>query len=798
MIYMSIYGILFLNLDLYIMTGLSYKNFFNIDSIFKQIKDYLPEADKDRFLKAFQFAEEAHRGQMRKDNVTPYIVHPVEVVVILTRIQADEETLISALLHDVPEDTEKEINDVKKLFGEKIAFLVDGITKLSKVQYKHNMPERQIESLKKLLLHSAEDLRVIIIKLADRLHNMRTLQNIKEDSKRIRIATETLEIYVPIANLLGIRLLKNELEDLCFKFLFPTEHEKLSNRLNSLREKKENDTVATINVIYKICKENNLDVEIAAKHENLYSIYKKLCSLGKSLDDAEERIGIKIITNNVDNCYRILGIVHNHFVPKSDKFKDYIANPKYNGYQSIHTQVFGVQGLITELQIRTHEMDLEAEYGIGANFIRKDSINLKSNWVKEVLEIEKSEYDSDDFIKNLKSDIFQERIFVFTPKGIVIDLPKGATVIDFAFAIHPEVGKHAVKADVNGKTKAINTPLYNRDVVNVITSNNVHPELSWLSFSRTNLAKKNITNYFKKISKDKKIKEGKKILQKEFDISGLGLCKNMSFKKLNNAIKENLNQSFDSFQDLLIAIGSGDLSARSVVKSIMHKYEHSKKFIEKYSKSKKGIKIYIKIVSKNRFGLLRDISETLYKYAMDMYSLKGWASKYDVDAYFTAQILVKDLDTVSKIFDELEQIDDVAAVYRISLKGLWLIYAGISLIVFTWIFHPFVFTLIQDWEIQSQYPSSLQLVSYGILVLLVSMVLYLNRLIKRYFPFVRNKKMLWTIAFTIPVVAILTLAIEVIYFELDLSMNIIFIEILLIYSYLFVNYKNFKKQMKES
>ncbi len=783
------------------MPGLSYKKFFDIEKIFKQIRVYLPKAERDRFFKAFEFAEEAHRGQMRKDNVTPYIVHPVEVVQILIELNADEETLISALLHDVPEDTEREINDVKKLFGEKIAFLVDGITKLSKVQYKHNMPERQIESLKKLLLHSAEDLRVIIIKLADRLHNMSTLQNIKEDAKRIRIATETLEIYVPIANLLGIRFLKNNLEDLCFKFLFPTEYTTLSEKLKSLREQKENDTEMTINAIKKICKENHLEVDVSNKHENLYSIYKKLCSLGKSLDDVEERIGIIIVTNDIDKCYRILGVVHNNFVPKSDKFKDYIANPKYNGYQSLHTQVFGVKGLITEIQIRTNDMDLEAEYGIAVNFIKKDEINGKtdtlkrSTWVKEVLEIEKT---SDDFITNLKSDIFQERIFVFTPKGIVIDLPKGATVIDFAFAIHSEIGKHAVKADLNGKIKPINTPLYNRDVVNVITSNNGHPELSWLSFAKTNLARKHITNYFKKISKGKKIKEGHKILQKEFDISGLGLCKNMNFKKLNIAIQENLNQSFNSFQDLLIAIGSGDLRARSVVKSIINKYEHSKKFIQKSSKNNKGIKIYIKIVSKNRFGLLRDISEILYKYALDMYSLKGWASKEDKDAFFTAKILLKDLDTVSKVFDELEQIDDVVAVYRVSLKGLWSIYAGASLIIFIWIFHPFVFSLLQSLELQSQYPSMPQLILYGTLILLVSMGLYLNKLIKKYFPFVRNKKMLWTIAFTIPVLAIITLAIEVIYFNLDLSFNIIFIEMILIYSYLFISYKNFKKQMLES
>ena len=777
------------------MKVLSYKNFFDLEKILKEIKVYLPNVNSEKFKKAFHFAEEAHRGQMRKDNVTPYIVHPVEVVQILTQIHADEETLISALLHDVPEDTEKEISDVKKLFGEKIAFLVDGITKLSKVQYKHNMPERQVESLKKLLLHSAEDLRVIIIKLADRLHNMRTLQNIKEDSKRIRIATETLEIYVPIANLIGIRLLKNELEDLCFKFLFPTEYQTLFKKLNSLRDDKDKDTKETIRVIKKICKDNQLDVKVCDKHENLYSIYKKLCSLGKSLDDAEERIGIKIISKSIDECYRILGLVHNHFIPKSDRFKDYIANPKYNGYQSLHTQVFGVKGLITAMQIKTTQMEEEAEYGVALNFLqKKNEVNNRSNWVKDVLEIEKAEYDSDNFMRNLKSDVLQERIFVFSPKGVVIDLPEGATVIDFAFAIHSEIGKQALKAEINGKMKQINTPLSNRDVVNVITSKKVHPELSWLSFAKTNLARKNITNYFKKTTKNNKIKEGHKILQKEFDISGLGLCQNMSFKKLNCAIKENLNQNFNSFKDLLIAIGSGELSARSVVKSVMKKYEHSKKFINKKSNNK-GIKIYLKIVSKNRFGLLRDISETLYKYAMDMYSLKGWASKYDVDAFFTATIAVKDLDTVSKIFDELEQIDDITAVYRISLKGLWSIYAAITLIVSTWIFHPFLLNYLQNWQIDSMYPLMPAIILYSTLIILVSMVLYLNKLIKKYFPFVRNKRTLWTLAFTLPLVAITTLAIEVIYFNLDLSLSVILIEIALIYTYIFISYKNFKKQM---
>lgn len=784
------------------MVSVNYKKYFDIDAILNDIKEYLPNFDRKRFLDAFSFAEKAHRGQMRKDEVTPYIVHPVNTVKILVTLHADEDTLISALLHDVPEDTKYEIHNIKDLFGTKIAFLVDGITKLSKVQYKHNMPERQIESLKKLLLHTAEDLRVVIIKLADRLHNMQTLQNIKKPEKRLRIASETLEIYVPIANLLGIRELKSQLEDLCFKYLFPTEYKELCENLEASKKKRENISNKFIEVINKGLRENKIKGKISIRHKNLYSIYKKLCSLGKTIGDVDDRIGVVIIAEKAPECYQVLGIVHSKFVPKTDRFKDYISNPKTNDYQSLHSTVFGVDGVLTEVQIRTEKMNIEAEYGIAANFFYRSegkdllSSDLKrSAWVKQILEMEKTDKSSDDFIEDLKLDIFQDRIFVFTPKGEPIDLPKGATVIDFAYAIHTDIGRHASKADINGQLRPITTTLNTRDVVSVKTSKGVAPELSWLSFAKTSLAKNKILSYLKRISVEKKIMGGHKILQKEFDIYGLGICQNVNFKKLKIRLKEMLDKNFKNISELFIAICEGDVKAINVVRALEKDYKHARRYTGKMTDKdfKKGIRVYMKVVANNRFGLLRDISEVLYKHAINMYSLKGWASKFEKTAYFTSQILVEDLETVSHIFDELEQIEDVRSVYRISRKGLYLFSVGVTFIGIAWIFHPLILRFLGESEFQESNPIISGFVLYAGLFSLIFMVLYLTSVVKKYFPIVRNAARLWFIAFTIPIIAIIALAIELLIFDLTLSWLAIFLEVTLIYGYIGLSYLNFKK-----
>ncbi len=775
----------------------SYKQFFDINEIVDVILAYLPGFDKEHFIKAFNFAEEAHRGQMRKDGRTPYIAHPVEVVRILAGMHADEDTLISALLHDVPEDTEKTIKDVKNNFGEKIAFLVEGVTKLSDVHYQSNMPERQIESLKKLLIHSIEDIRVILIKLSDRLHNMRTLDNIPQIEKRLRIAKETLEIYVQIANLLGLRDLKSQLEDLCFKYIHKVDYETITKKLLEGEKNSKAQLGKFITDAKNLFKNAGLKVSIMSRHKNLYSTYKKIHHLGKSIEDFEHRIGIKILVDTKEQCYQALGILHLNFVPKTDRFKDYIANPKSNSYQSLHTTVFGSAGVLTEIQIRTPEMDLQAEYGVASVFFTgkdgKDNANKFkfSSWIEKISELNKGK-STRDFIDNLKLDVFQDRIFVFTPKGMAIDLPKGACVLDLAYAIHSDIGNHAERAEVNGNSKPINAILKNRDVVKIETSKNVTPQLSWLSFVKTNLAKNNILAFQKKISKEKKLSYGHEILQKEFDIAGLGLCEDMNSKKLRQTVEKQTGQKFKSTYELFIAIGEGSINANDVVQGIGKVYKHAKNFRQEEDDGniRDKIRISLKIVAKNRFGLLRDIAEVLYRNVLDMNSLKGWASKYQADAYFTTEILVDDLKSISKIFNELENIDGVLYVYRMSRRGTIILYSMTTLSAIVWLSHGAILKWFSS-VIQDRY--LLDLLTYSFVIVMIALVISTTEAINKYFPTIRNKKLLWLFRFSVPLIALLVLAIDLIYFKLNLSWTIIIIELGFIYAYLYLQYKQFLK-----
>lgn len=777
-----------------------YEKFFDLQEIIEKIKTYLEDFDEKEFIEAFKFAEKAHEGQFRKDGITPYLAHPVEVVKILTSLHTDKDTLISALLHDVPEDTSYTINDVKKAFGPTVAFLVDGITKLSKVHYQHNMPERQIESLKKLFLHSGKDFRVILIKLADRLHNMKTLSNIQDPKKRSRIATETLEIYVPIANLLGIQELKWQLEDLCFKYLFPEEYEKIHKKREDGEEKRTESVKEFTKIVEKEAQEQGIKIKVIGKKKNLFSIYKKIRDLGKDIDDVDDRVAVLILVEKVEECYQVLGIVHSNFLPINDRFRDYIANPKMNGYQSLHTTVFGVRGALTEIRISTEQMHFDAEYGITASFINRSQSILdrkKYSWMDKIVDIEKNKKTKDRFLENLKTDILQDRIFVFSPKGTAVDLPKGATILDFAYAIHTDIGNHACKADINGKAKPINTILRTGDVVNVICSRQISPELSWLSFIKTNLARNKILLHLKKISRDKKIKEGKKILQKEFDIVGLGLCENVNFRKLRKLLLNQYAKSFKNLEELFIAVGEGDVRAVDIVKSLNTK--NGKDYFEnKDEESKKGIEVSLKIMAKNRFGLLRDIADVLYRNVLDMYSLKGWASKYEEDAFFTSELLVADYETVSQLFDELDQIEGVVSVCRISTKGLWTFRIAAAFTALAWIMHPFILKLISVSAFHESYPVVSNVFIYFGLFFLIFIVLYLTSLIQKYFPFARRRKLPWILVFSLPLLATATLFVELFYFKLELSLLVICIEIIVIYAYIVMNYINFRKITRQT
>lgn len=790
------------------MSDATYKNYsqyFDLEKIIGKIKKYLKNFDEELFLKAFEFAEKSHRGQFRKDGVTPYLIHPVNTVEILTHLRADEDVLISALLHDVPEDTKINISELKNVFGAKVAFLVDGITKLAKVHYQHNMPERQIESLKKLLLHTAKDPRVIIIKLADRLHNMRTLKYIDKPEKRLRIARETLEIYVPIANLLGIQDLKTKLENWCFRYLFPTEYFKLKEKVAVYDQQNKEAMEKFIVEVSNILAKQNIKATIQARKKSLYSVYKKICALGKTIDDLDDRIGIRIIVHDIPQCYQILGIVHMSFVPKPQRFKDYIASPKINGYQSLHTCVFGVNGVVTEVQIRTRQMHLEAEYGIAAHFFYKEATknagsslfitnDKRSSWVRKILAMEKAQKsDSDDFIENLKLDVFQDRIFVFTPKGATIDLPQNATAIDFAYAIHTEIGHHAQKVEINNAVKPITTTLKTGDVIKIITTKENVPELYWLSFARTNLARNKIRAYLRKIGKKRKIKDGKRMLQKEFDIAGLGLFEDINFKRIKIAVNKFLGKNYHNVNDLLISIGEGVIKPSNVVKAIKKIPRYSKfsrlnflKYLWKKRTAIEGFIVNLNIITESRVGVLKEIMDVLYKNSLRIISIKGKSDPEIQFDRFLVQIIVDDMEKVSRIFDELEQLPGVLSIQRILYRAYF--YFVLFLTLFLWLAYPLLVHYLNEFEFLHNYYWIINLLLYGGFITLVFIIIYMMKIVKRSFPLVRHRNTMWIILFSILTVAVASLLFGLIHYEIHPSWFVIFGGILLMYIYLGLGY----------
>ncbi len=758
------------------------KKHFDTSALIKKIKDYLSGFNEELFKKAIKFAQKAHEGQLRKDNKTPYVVHPLSTVEILSDLHAPEEILLAGLLHDIPEDTKHNISEIKDLFGEKVAFLVEGVTKLSKVHYQHNMPERQVESLKKLFLHSAKDPGAILIKLADRLHNMRTLEFVSPE-KRLRIAGETLEIFVPIANLLGIQDLKCKLEDLCFKYLFPTEYKNLKEKLSDINKKNKKHLNKFIKTLDDAFRTIGISAEATERKQNLYTIYKKLSSCGKSIEDIVGRNAIKIIVKTIPQCYEALGIVHSKYIPKVGKFKDYIANPKMNKYQSLHTMVFGVDGMLGEVQIRTKNMHLEAMYGIASNFFsgngEKENINkdARSAWMNKIVEIEKNGKSSDDFIEDLKVDIFQDRIYIFTPKGGKIDLPRGASAIDFAYAIHTEIGNNAIKAEINNNFMPVTSMLKNGDVVSIITDKKSRPSLSWLSFVKTSLARTKIQNSLKKTNRKKKIEEGCKLLQKEFDIAQLGFFKKVNFKRTKKKLTDRFGRNFRNFDDLFTAIGEGRIKAVDVTKL----------FSKADKKDLSGIRLDVKVLARNRFGLLRDISEIFYRYSSNMISLKAWSLRKMKDACFYVKIVVKDIEDIGHIFDEIEQIDTVKSVYRVPYSKLYFSYFLIFVSGIVWFFHPLALKFLAPQKLMAD------VISYvGVLSLLV-MAIFITRLIRNYIPYARNKKLIWAIVFGIPVLGISTLFLELRLLDIQRSWLPILIELVIIYFYLLKSFWELKR-----
>lgn len=472
-----------------------------INQIIHKAKENDPQVNVKLIEYAYKFAEEAH-GQQKRKTGELYIQHPLHTAFILTQMKADAITIAAGLLHDVPEDTDYTLDDIEQKFGQEIHDLVEGITKLSKIKYRGI--ERYRESLRKMFLAMTNDLRVIIIKFADRLHNLRTLEGV-DPKKRLRITKETLEIYAPIAGLLGIWRLKWQMEDICFKYLYPEEYKKLEYKYEIEKKVELNQYIQKIkNTVAKKLTVAGIEFKIEGRFKHLYSIWQKMTAKDRKFDEIYDVFALRIIVPTIADCYNALGIIHTIWRPNYNRFKDYIAVPKPNGYRSLHTTVFGPEGKATEFQIRTNEMHIESLYGISAHMYYKQQDYKQEKpmrWMQEVMDAQRENKDTGDFIKQIKLDVFHDRIFVFTPKGDVYDLPRQSTPIDFAYAVHTDIGNKCSAALVNNKMAKLDQELRNGDLVEIIIEKNKKgPSYDWLKFVKSKKAREKIKQHAKKFS----------------------------------------------------------------------------------------------------------------------------------------------------------------------------------------------------------------------------------------------------------------------------------------------------------
>ena len=540
--------------------------------------------------KAYNYALKYHGEQMRKSG-EPYIIHPVNVAYTIAELGLDEQTICAALLHDVVEDTDATNEDLKNEFGTEIAEMVDGVTKLKKIQYA-TIEENQVENYRKMFLAMGKDIRVIIIKLADRLHNMRTLEHLKRD-RQIAIAQETMQLYAPLANRLGLYAMKWELEDLGFKYLNPEEYMELVKGIEQKREERLKFIEKIMADIRAQLKKQRIEAEVTGRAKHLYSIYRKMRRDNKTLDQIYDLFALRIIVNSVKDCYTVLGIVHEMYSPMPGRFKDYIAVPKPNMYQSIHTTLLGEKGTPFEVQIRTWDMHRIAEYGIAAHWAYKEAnygskkgqqvvkaTDDKLAWLRETLEWQQELQDPQEFLETLKTELFEDEVYVFTPKGAIKVLPRGATPIDFAYAIHAEIGNHMVGAKINSKMVPIITPIKNGDIIEIITSDNSKgPSQDWLKFVKSSSAKNKILQWFKKERKTENIEKGKEAIEKELKRIGIDYAELFKIEYINSMLER---YKYKNLEEMYASVGFGAMSATKIIARMLIEYrkEHKEDTIQ--------------------------------------------------------------------------------------------------------------------------------------------------------------------------------------------------------------------------
>ena len=558
-----------------------------IQELIEKIKKYANDVDVSLVEKAYYFGKKAHDGQFRKSG-EPYFIHPVAVANILCDMELDIETIIAGLLHDVVEDTEYTYEDIEREFSKEIADLVDGVTKLGQIKYQ-SKEETQAENLRKMFLAMAKDIRVILIKLADRLHNMRTLKYMPPEKAKSK-AIETLEIYGGIANRLGISMIKWELEDLALRYIDPEGYYDLVERVAKKRSQREAYIENVLNILNKSFEEVNIKCNVYGRPKHFYSIYKKMQDKHKNFQDIYDLMAVRIIVDTVKDCYAVLGMIHTLWTPMPGRFKDYIAMPKPNMYQSLHTTVIGPDGEPLEIQIRTKEMHTIAEYGIAAHWKYKEgntsqkqsNIEGKLQWLRQMMEWEKDLKDPQEFMDALKEDVFSSQVYVFTPKGDVVELPAESTPIDFAYRVHTNVGNKCVGAKIDGRIVPLDYKLQNGNIVEILTSSNSNgPSRDWINIVKTPNAKSRIRQWFKKERREENIQRGTEILEKEFKKYHIPL-KDSNIEKYMQQMTKKFNQP--TVEDLIATIGYGGIMPAHVVPKIRDLYEKEVKKVQKEQK----------------------------------------------------------------------------------------------------------------------------------------------------------------------------------------------------------------------
>ena len=594
-----------------------------VERIIAAVKGYSPNANTDMIYIAYRLAKQAHKEQRRKSGA-PYIEHPVQIAYIASQFNLDATTITAALLHDVVEDTPYSSEDIEAIFGSNVSVLVDGVTKLRKIKYV-SPEEQQVENLRKMFFAMAKDIRVVVIKLIDRLHNMRTL-NFMSREKQLTISKETLDVYAPLAHRLGMSKIKIELEDLALKYLDPVAYEEIAKSINQKKSEREQYVRDIIEIFEKKLDEMGIKGQVTGRAKHFYSIFRKLYTKNKTMEELYDLFAVRIIVDTVTDCYAILGMVHDLYTPVPMRFKDYIAMPKPNMYQSLHTTVIGPNGTPFEIQIRTWQMHQIAENGIAAHWKYKEGITgetgmeTKFEWVRNLLDTQNELLDTDDFFNTLKVDLFEDEVFVFTPQGKVISLPAGATVIDFAFRIHSQVGYKMSGAKINGKIVPNSYVLKTGEIVEILTANTHGPSRDWLKICKTSQAKNKINQWFKRERRDENIEHGKELIERE--LRRLGNTHAQLFKPewVDVIIRR---YGFNSLDDLYAGVGYGGLTAQKVVVRLrdrwlqqQHEEEERKKLEAVYNDESGAVEaVDAKRRGSSRGIIVKDIDNCLVRLA---------------------------------------------------------------------------------------------------------------------------------------------------------------------------------------